>query len=207
MANNVLSLISLLGAFFLVTLIYALPSEIVPRAIGLVAAVCVSALVVQVNRFRRLARGLRAERRVGDNLDRLVAHGCRVLHDVPLLFGNVDHVVLSPVGVFAVETKHVPPKSRLTWRPHSDALRQAKKNAAEIAGIFREKGLDVWVSAVLVAPDVKVCPNYPISSVRVFEAEDFIQWLRNRDPKYATGLVSQLGVILRRYCDEAGQVE
>lgn len=50
--------------------------------------------------------GFRGERAVGEELNRMMLGGCRVYHDVP---GdgpwNIDHVVVAPTGVFAVETK------------------------------------------------------------------------------------------------------
>lgn len=53
----------------------------------------------------RAADGLLAERVTGMQLNRLVAQGCLVLHDLPADGFNVDHVVVSPRGVYAVETK------------------------------------------------------------------------------------------------------
>lgn len=49
--------------------------------------------------------GLLAERITGMQLNRLVADGCRVLHDVPAPDFNIDHVVVAPGAVYAVETK------------------------------------------------------------------------------------------------------
>lgn len=49
--------------------------------------------------------GLLAERVTGMQLNRLVAEGCVVLHDLPCDVGNIDHVVIAPRGVYAVETK------------------------------------------------------------------------------------------------------
>src|SRR5690606_9303397 len=49
--------------------------------------------------------GLLAERITGMQLNRLVAEGCRVLHDVPAPDFNIDHVVVAPGAVYAVETK------------------------------------------------------------------------------------------------------
>lgn len=55
---------------------------------------------------RQQARdGLLAERVTGMQLNRLVAQGCTVIHDVPSDTGNIDHVVIAPRGVYAVETK------------------------------------------------------------------------------------------------------
>ena len=54
----------------------------------------------------RLRLGYRGERAVGEELNRLMLDGCRVFHDVPLSKNwNLDHVVVAPSGVFAIETK------------------------------------------------------------------------------------------------------
>lgn len=46
-----------------------------------------------------------AEQVTGQQLNRLMAQGCLVLHDVPAEVGNIDHVIVAPRGVYAVETK------------------------------------------------------------------------------------------------------
>ena len=57
-------------------------------------------------RAREKARdGLLAERVTGMQLNRLVAQGCIVMHDLPSDTGNIDHVIIAPRGVYAVETK------------------------------------------------------------------------------------------------------
>lgn len=53
----------------------------------------------------RYQDGWIAERVTGQQLNRLVAQGCLVLHDLPAEVGNIDHVVVAPRGVYAVETK------------------------------------------------------------------------------------------------------
>lgn len=49
--------------------------------------------------------GLAAERVTGMQLNRLAAQGCIVLHDLPCEEFNIDHVVIAPRGIYAVETK------------------------------------------------------------------------------------------------------
>lgn len=57
-------------------------------------------------RARQAGRdGLLAERVTGMQLNRLVAQGCIVMHDLPCEGFNIDHVVIAPRGVYAVETK------------------------------------------------------------------------------------------------------
>ena len=52
-----------------------------------------------------LRLGLDCELAVGQELNQLMIEGCRVYHDFPAEKFNIDHVVVGPEGVFAVETK------------------------------------------------------------------------------------------------------
>lgn len=49
--------------------------------------------------------GLDAELAVGQELNHLMLHGCRVFHDFPGENFNIDHVVVGLGGIYAVETK------------------------------------------------------------------------------------------------------
>ncbi len=53
----------------------------------------------------KLSLGLDAELAVGQELDQLMREGATVFHDLPGEKFNIDHVVIAPQGVFAVETK------------------------------------------------------------------------------------------------------
>lgn len=57
------------------------------------------------NARSRAMDGLAAERVTGMQLNRLVAQGCLVLHDIPADGFNIDHVVIGPNAVYAIETK------------------------------------------------------------------------------------------------------
>jgi hypothetical protein len=54
---------------------------------------------------RHLRLGLAGEIAVGEELNRLMLDGYRVYHDFPAERFNIDHIIVSQVGVFAVETK------------------------------------------------------------------------------------------------------
>ncbi len=76
--------------------------------------------------------GLRAERRVGDVIEHALARpGCAFAHDVKEALGgsgNVDHVVMTPVGVWVVETK----SNWLDKRHFPPALRQVAGNVSRV---------------------------------------------------------------------------
>jgi hypothetical protein len=54
---------------------------------------------------RQWSRGLRAELATAQHLQALMAEGCLVFNDLPCDGFNIDHVVIGPRAVFAVETK------------------------------------------------------------------------------------------------------
>jgi len=78
-------------------------------------------------RLDRRVRGASSEEKVGALLD--VVEGWHVLHDVDLGRGNVDHLVVGPGGIFAIETKswrgYFDP-DRFDWGWWRQAYRQAK---------------------------------------------------------------------------------
>lgn len=102
-------------------------------------------------------KGLRGERAVGRALEALT-DPYRVLHDLETGRGNVDHVVIGPTGIFAIETKEWNGRfssrgGRLlhNGREERQVLRQATAGAAEVRRRLAAAGLNVWVEAVVVS--------------------------------------------------------
>ena len=56
-------------------------------------------------RVENLKQGRDGERAVGQYLERLREDGAQVFHDIPAKGFNVDHVVISPHGIYVIETK------------------------------------------------------------------------------------------------------
>jgi hypothetical protein len=71
-------------------------------AVSIYMGVRIFKLMRQRNRLRL---GMECEMAVGQELNQLMLQGCRVYHDFPAQNFNIDHVVIGPAGVFAVETK------------------------------------------------------------------------------------------------------
>jgi hypothetical protein len=62
-------------------------------------------LTKAIRRVDQMRLGYEGELAVGQELNQLVSAGYRVYHDFPADGFNVDHVIIGPTGVFAVETK------------------------------------------------------------------------------------------------------
>jgi hypothetical protein len=66
-----------------------------------------------VNSVRSKRLGLEAEMAAAEEINQLMRRGFATFHDVPAGPGfNIDHVIVGPTGVFAVETKGRPKQAR-----------------------------------------------------------------------------------------------
>jgi len=113
----------------------------------------------------RRQQGIRGERIVGQLLEDLRSLGCKVYHDVVEDGYNIDHVIIGPHGVFAVETKALSKPRRgqsivrfdgetVTvggYQPDRDPVVQANASARRIRHILRERtGQEPRVTPVLL---------------------------------------------------------
>jgi hypothetical protein len=119
---------------------------------------------------RSLRLGLEGEMATGQELNLLMLQGYRVFHDFPADKFNIDHIVIGPAGVFAVETKaRFKPTSenptadakvfydgkslRFPTHTSQSALKQAGRQAQWFATwLSRAIGEKVPVQAVLTLP-------------------------------------------------------
>jgi hypothetical protein len=107
----------LLGFPALLVIMYLTGRQIAPpgftpiwRIILAVTLVAYSILAFGLARLRKRRNewrlGYQGEQAVGEQLNQLMLDGCHVFHDYPLSKNwNVDHVVVAPSGVYAIETK------------------------------------------------------------------------------------------------------
>ena len=100
-------------------------------------------------------RGAAGERHLARLLAPLEAHGWTVLHDlaVPRSTANLDHLVVGPPGVFAIDAKHYAGPLHLT---HDGQLWHGRYPLA--AALSATRWAADKVQATLGAPDVDVVP-------------------------------------------------
>jgi hypothetical protein len=136
-----------------------------------VVALCVLAVYIGAKEYRACSLGLLGERAVGEELNQFMTQGCRVYHDYPgERTGNIDHVVIAPSGVYAIETKTRQKRRaskevkdhELTFdgaKLHfpryvsTSGLKQARRNAARLGRELSDAlGEVVQVQAILAFP-------------------------------------------------------
>lgn len=164
------------------------PQSPLGLGLGIVAGVALTVLYFAgrlayalLHRYRNDALGYLGERAVGEALEPLVSEGFRVFHDVPAEGRtgkfNVDHVVVGPNGIFAIETKtrrkgRARPGfeehkvaydgARLIWPWAEDThgLENAKDRAAWLGTWLQQRtGLAVKPQPVLALPGWYVVPK------------------------------------------------
>ena len=112
------------------------------------------------------ALGFKGERAVGEELNKLMVDGCLVYHDVP---GegewNVDHVVVAPTGVYAIETKTRSKdrcnKDRKDYEVIYDGKTLQYPNWNDTHGLDQAKANARWLAKHLsnaLAEEIKVTP-------------------------------------------------
>lgn len=160
--------------------------------------------------------GADAERRTEKTLRALEREGWQAVHDLPTPFGNIDHVVVGPGGVYALDTKQ--PQGRV--RVDGDVVRVSRRanprgaySEAKMAtaargaawGLSREIG-DVlgrspWVHAAIVlwSPfEQRVAEGNRVVFVH---GDELIEWLRKQPARLRPEQVAAIAAVLRTQAD------
>lgn len=115
-------------------------------------------------RFHDATRGAEAELETARMLA-LLPSGFTVVNDLEFPGFNVDHVVVGPTGVWAIETKSYTGTFKesgeellIDGRPaNRDPRAQAKAGAAAVSGFLqRETGMRWWVESLVCLPNATV---------------------------------------------------
>ena len=100
----------LISSYFIMIYLLGMPNTMTVK-VGLfcvwlwVMIYCSRDIVRRANRIYYLRLGYECELAVGQELDQLMLLGYQVFHDIPAGEFNIDHVVIGPTGVYAIETK------------------------------------------------------------------------------------------------------
>jgi hypothetical protein len=175
---------------------YRLPA----RAWLALAIISTGAAVIKFRQLmpqaRNLKRGERGELKVAEALEDLRAEGYRIIHDIVRDGFNVDHVVVGPGGVFAIETKFKSGYGQIEFRngeglfvggfpDENDCLKQARGNASEMNRLIRENcGMNRWVTPLVVfVGDWQIKNDWRTTDARVFTPDRLAAYFANQQPE------------------------
>jgi hypothetical protein len=160
---------------------------------------------------RRLNRGDWGERHVADTLEELRADGYKPIHDIVRRNFNIDHVLVGPAGVFAIETKFRSGKGEITFRDgeglfvggraeEKDCLKQVRGNAGEVSRLIEENcGMHEWVWPLVVfVGNWRVKDNWRDTDTRVFTPDRLADYIRKQQPRLKRSEIDLIASHLER---------
>jgi hypothetical protein len=164
-----------------------------------------------IPKARRLVRGERGELKVAEALEDLRPAGYRIFHDLRRDGFNIDHVVVGPAGVFAIETKFRSGSGEITFRngeglfvagrpEEKDCLKQARGNAREVSRIVKENcGVHRWVNPLVVfVGEWRVKNQWRDTDARVLTPEQLGRYFDQRQPELTRSEIKLIASHLER---------
>lgn len=150
--------------------------------------------------IRSLKQGRDGEKAVGQYLELLRESGCRIFHDILGAGYNIDHVIVSEHGVFAVETKtyskplkgepkieHIENRLNINGNQNTEIIVQARAESNSLMTIISEStGKKVQVKPVILFPGWFIDSKKSSSDV----------WVLN--PKALPAFIQKLPKVLSR---------
>ena len=149
-----------------------------------------------VPRARNLLRGEKGELKVAEALEDLRAAGYRVFHDLRRDGYNIDHVVVGPAGVFAIETKFRSGYGEIEFRnseglfvggrkEEDDCLLQARRNAVDIRRMLKDDcKVDRWVKPLVVfVGEWRIKNKWRDTDARVLTPDQISSYFDQRQPE------------------------
>ena len=147
-------------------------------------------------RFRNLNRGERSELTVAESLEQLRTIGYRPIHDIVGKGFNIDHVLVGPAGVFAIETKFRSGSGVISFlngeglfvgerEEGNDCLKQARCNAIDVRRMIWEHcGFSPWVTPLVVfVGNWRIRNDWSDTDARVLTLDRLVPYFSNQQPR------------------------
>jgi hypothetical protein len=150
-----------------------------------------------IGRWRDGAEG---ERSTAAQLEKLTGLGYTTIHDRALKWGNVDHVLVGPAGVFVVDSKNWNGKVEVIGDvPHKNGFaqnglaRSAKSLGRAInAEIKRSTTTNAWVDPVIVFWCDFPQNHVEADGVTYVAGETLTPWLHSRESKLKREQIAEI---------------
>ena len=164
--------------------------------------------------IRNLELGREGEKAVGQYLDKLRAEGYQIFHDIVADGFNLDHVLVGPSGVYAIETKTItkPPNGKAVveydgdkvtvagFEPDRDPVQQVKASARWLQELIEEStGKKFKVRPVILYPGWYITNNSKGCEVWVLNPKALPAFLKNENTVMNTDDVHLVSYHLSRY--------
>ena len=177
-------------------------------------AIALRKLIRAKSMMHDISLGFEGERVVGQALEDLRARGYQVFHDIAENGYNIDHVLIGPRGVYAIETKTISTPTdhdgeivydgetlRVDGHsPDRDPLKQARAGADRIGEILQQATeRKVFVRPVVLYPGWWVTRKCRKETVWVLNPKALPGWLEHEDELLPSESISLYSSALATY--------
>lgn len=201
-------------------LAFVVPGKVDVWVFGAVAVVFVGAMLAIEKKTNVLDKswgeGARGEIRVGEELEKLHKDGFHVFHDWYSGRGNVDHFVVGPQGVFAIETKAWTGEISCKGgeilkdgRPPvgKNPIKQARGEAADVNKLIESsRGVNLWVSPVPCFSRAELRCYGRVEGVELVDIGGLRRLILEQPERYSPQRVNSISYALERHLDTAPAV-
>jgi hypothetical protein len=166
--------------------------------------------------IERWRQGAEGEKRTAKALRRLTKSGWTLVHDIDQRWGNIDHVLIGPPGVFLLESKNLNGELRVqdaalvvNWREDPDGGYRNSRLAGRVRGASAElfRALQspgsrrAWVQPVVVLWGRFEQRTVESGSVVWVHGDDLAEVLKQRPARLSPPEIAALSASLRRTID------
>jgi hypothetical protein len=173
-------------------------------------------LVKKITERNKYRLGFEAELYTGMELNNLIKNNCKIYHDFPAEKFNIDHIVISPAGIFAIETKgRSKVKNEATnnrWKLEFDGeilkfptwiekapIDQAKRQAAWLSSwLSKAVGESIKVRPVLAFPGWYITTTKP-SEVAIYNGKNPL-FMAQGNPQISEKLMTRIAHQIEQKC-------
>jgi hypothetical protein len=203
--ENLSAYLSIIVAFFLLAgwewfrwWSHSQPQPLLMTSVAVCVFVFSTARMLKLRReIRNLAQAEKGERRVSELLRELRGKDYVTFDDLVAENSNIDHVVVGPGGVFAIETKawSIFGNRRVSFAENGllklsdknvigDPLKQARSSAAIVSEeLGRHLRRKIWVEPVLILPGWQIDPPRFETDVVVLNEKTISEFFKTRPEK------------------------
>jgi hypothetical protein len=177
-------------------------------ALGLTIAGWYYFLVLQYRNFRA---GIIGEQRVTRTLSTALSDEYSMFSDVKLsgiTGGNIDHIVVGPTGIFAIETKNIKGKISYygdNWEGvgRKSPSRQARINAMRIKKILASSASlgsrPFWIQGIVVMANhrAEITERKPPEYVKVTKIDELADYIKSETRRFEAQEIGQIEAEIR----------
>jgi len=162
-------------------------------------------------KYSKFKKGFEGEEAVAECLKNNLDDSYYIINDIKLKYGNIDHVVIGPTGIFVIETKNYGGEIVCNgdeWKIRSgekeyqikSPSRQAKKNALKIKKLIEEKlNRHAWINAIVVFTNPSINLYLNNNSIPILQMHELCDYIKNKKMMLSSSEIEAIAKVITHF--------